>query len=71
MSFIFKNGPDWYIIESCLFSFDCEILPVVLCEIIEQYEGKSIIVVVKNKYCRIIIQYASMNDTVLTVMVCA
>ncbi len=34
---------------------------MVLCEIIERYEGKNIIVVVKNKYCRIIIQYASMN----------
>ncbi len=40
---------------------------LVLCEIIERHEGKSIIVVVKKIYCQIIIQ----NDTVLTVMVCA
>ncbi len=40
---------------------------LVLCEIIERHEGKSIIVVVTFFYCRIIIQ----NDTVLTVMVCA
>ncbi len=41
---------------------------LVLCEIIEQHEGKSIIVVVINFfYCRIVIQ----NDTVLTVMVSA
>ncbi len=39
---------------------------LVLCEIIEQHEGKSI-VVVNFFYCRIIIQ----KDTVLTVMVCA
>ncbi len=39
---------------------------LVLCEIIEWHEGKSIIVV-NFFYCRIIIQ----NDTVLTVMVCA
>ncbi len=38
---------------------------LVLCEIIERHEGKSIIVVVNIFfYCRIIIQ----NDTVLTVM---
>ncbi len=40
---------------------------LVLCEIIERHEGKSIIVVVVVFYCRIIIQ----NDTVLTVMVSA
>ncbi len=39
---------------------------LVLCEIIDRHEGKSIIVVTFF-YCRIIIQ----NDTVLTVMVCA
>ncbi len=39
---------------------------LVMCEIIEQHESKSIIVVVKF-FFRIIIQ----NDTVLTVMVCA
>ncbi len=40
---------------------------LVLCEIIERHESKSIIVVVNFFHCRIIIQ----NDTVLTVMVCA
>ncbi len=59
-----------------LVSFDCAKFYImfntnftkdlVLCEIIERHEGKSIIVVVFF-YCRIIIQ----NDTVLTVMVCA
>ncbi len=39
---------------------------LVLCEIIERHESKTIIVAVFF-YCRIIIQ----NDTVLTVMVCA
>ncbi len=40
---------------------------LVLCEVIERHESKSIIVVVKFLFCRIIIQ----NDTVLTVIVCA
>ncbi len=40
---------------------------LVMCEIIERHEGKSIIVVVKFFYCRIIIH----NHTVLTVVVCA
>ncbi len=40
---------------------------LVLCEIIERHEGKSIIVVVNFIYCRIVTQ----NDTVLTVTVCA
>ncbi len=40
---------------------------LVMCEIIEQHESKSIIVVVKKFFFRFIIQ----NDTVLTVMVCA
>ncbi len=40
---------------------------LVLCEIIERHEGKSIVVVVNFFYCRIVIQ----NDTVLTVMVSA
>ncbi len=39
---------------------------LVLCEIIGRHEGKSIIVVVNFFFCRFI-----MNDTVLTVMVCA
>ncbi len=40
---------------------------LVLCEILERHESKSIIVVVSLFYCRIIIQ----NNTVFTVMVCA
>ncbi len=40
---------------------------LVLCEIIERHESKSINVVVNFFYCWIIIQ----NDTVVTVMVCA
>ncbi len=60
-----------------LVSFDCAkfyimfnmnfMKDLVLCEIIERHEGKSIIVVVNFFYCRIVIQ----NDTVLTVMVSA
>ncbi len=49
--------------------FNLKDFPLVLCEIIERQEGKHTIIffIVGLSYS----MYASINDTVLTVMVCA